>query len=65
MSWSMIEPDEPPICECKYDEARDEMDHEDCPFHCDVVEDSAQQEADLVERKKPSLTGVNEQEDAA
>jgi hypothetical protein len=36
MSWSMLEPEEPPICECKYDEARDGMDRDDCPFHCDL-----------------------------
>ena len=30
----MLEPDDPPICECRYDEARDEMDRDDCPFHC-------------------------------
>jgi hypothetical protein len=38
MSWSLEEPEEPPICECKYDEARDEMDREDCLFHCDLAD---------------------------
>ena len=65
MSWSMLEPDEPLVCECKYDETRDEMDREDCHFHCELVEDPAQQEAQRVERKKPTLTGVNERKDAA
>ena len=41
MSYSMRVPDEPPECECRYDEARDEMDREDCPFHCDWLEDTA------------------------
>ena len=36
MSFSMLEPDDPPICECRYDGARDEMDRDDCPFHCDL-----------------------------
>ena len=36
MSYSFREPEWPAICECKYDEARDEMDREDCPFHCDL-----------------------------
>jgi hypothetical protein len=42
MSWSMIEPEELPVCECKYDEARDEMDRGDCPFHYDLVDNSPQ-----------------------
>jgi len=32
MSFSMLEPEDPPICECRYDEARDEMDRDDCRF---------------------------------
>ncbi len=36
MSWSMRLPEDPPVCECKYDEIRDEMDRDDCPFHCDL-----------------------------
>jgi hypothetical protein len=39
MSFSMIEPDEPMDCECRYDEIRDRMDRDDCPFHCDLPED--------------------------
>ena len=30
MSYSFREPEWPTVCECKYDEARDEMDREDC-----------------------------------
>ena len=36
VSYSFREPEWPPICECKYDEARDEMDREDCRFHCNM-----------------------------
>jgi hypothetical protein len=61
----MREPEEAPICECKYDEARDEMDREDCPFHCDLVEDVPQQEAHPVRRKRPDSTTANPREDAA
>ena len=32
----MLVPDDPPICECRYDQTRDEMDRDDCPFHCDL-----------------------------
>jgi len=35
----MLEPEDPPICECRYDEARDEMDRDDCPFHGNLVDD--------------------------
>jgi hypothetical protein len=48
----MIKLEEPPICECKYDEVRDEMDCEDCAFHCDLVDDVPQHEAHLIQRKK-------------
>lgn len=27
-------PEEDPVCECKYDEAHDRRNREDCPFHC-------------------------------
>jgi hypothetical protein len=33
------------------------MDREDCPFHCDLVEDVPQQEARSTPRKKPDSTG--------
>jgi hypothetical protein len=64
MSWSMMEPEGPPICECKYDEARDEMDREDCPFHYDLVEDSFEQ-SHTVHRKAPTSTTAKQHEDAA
>ena len=63
MSWSLIEPEEPLGCECKYDAERDEMDREDCPFHCDAVEDASQPEAPVV--RKAFARGARPQEDAA
>lgn len=64
MSWSMIEPEEPAVCECKYDEARDEIDRGDCPFHYDLVEDSLQPDAHPVRRRTPASAVANQQEDA-
>ena len=55
MSWSMLEPDEPLVCECKYDEARDEMDCEDCPFHHDL-DDQPDPVEECQEDRKPPLT---------
>jgi hypothetical protein len=53
MSWSMLEPDDPLVCECKYDEARDEMDQEDCPIHCDLVDQPNPMEGPREDRKPP------------
>ena len=57
MSYSFLEPEWPAVCECKYDQARDEMDREDCPFHFDLVDDSAGEETQTAPRKKPGGTG--------
>ena len=38
VSYSFREPEWPAVCECKYDETRDEMDREDCPFHWDLAD---------------------------
>jgi hypothetical protein len=65
MSWSMLEPEDPLVCECKYDEARDEMDREDCPFHCSMVDDVPQQEAHPIQRKMPDSTTTKKREEAA
>lgn len=59
----MLEPEEPLGCECKYDAERDEMDREDCPFHCAAVEDAARQEAPVV--RKAVARRARSQEDAA
>ena len=33
MSWSLEEPEWPPVCECVYDEARDEVFRGNCSLH--------------------------------
>jgi hypothetical protein len=57
MSFSFRLPEEDPTCECKYDEVRDRMDWEDCPFHGHILEEEAAEvlEAD---RKPPVSVGV-------
>ena len=57
MSYSFREPEWPAVCECKYDEARDEMDREDCPFHFDLVEDTAEKEVRTAVPKRPARMG--------
>ena len=57
MSYSFEEPEWPAVCECKYDEARDEMDRENCPFHFDLVDDRADEEALIAPRKRPTRQG--------
>jgi len=64
MSWSMREPEEPPVCECKYDQAHDRMDREDCHFHCDLV-DLPEQELHSIHARKPPSPTASLQEDAA
>jgi hypothetical protein len=61
----MLEPEEPLTCECKYDETCDEMDREECPFHCDLVDEVSQLEAHPAQRKKPDSAAANQKEDAA
>ena len=51
MSYSFLEPEWPAVCECKYDEARDEMDREDCPFHCHI-QDVIAEALEMATRKK-------------
>jgi hypothetical protein len=62
MSYSFEEPPLPPICECKYDEARDEMDRDDCPFHCDLV---AGFELVADSAKRPCSVSLEDDADAA
>jgi hypothetical protein len=38
MSYSMEEPEWPPMCECVYDEERDEIDRGNCQLHCNQEE---------------------------
>jgi len=61
----MREPEEEPVCECRYDEARDVMDRDDCPFHCDLPPDQPAGMRELdelqgprpVKRKKAAIAG--------
>ena len=55
MSYSFREPEEPAVCECKYDPINDRMDCEDCRFHCDPVEDPPEIEVLRPERKRPKV----------
>ena len=57
MSYNFLEPEWPAVCECKYDGVRDEMDREDCPFHVDLVDDAAAEEAQTASRKRPTRKG--------
>jgi len=52
VSYSFREPEWPAVCECRYDEVRDEMDREDCPFHCDASDRPAEAAVYLA-RKMP------------
>ena len=58
MSFSFRLPEEEPVCECTYDGIRDRMDREDCPFHCDIVEDTEPAEVRDTDRKPPASVGV-------
>jgi hypothetical protein len=57
VSYSFLEPEWPAVCECKYDEARDEMDREDCPFHCDLVENATEKKVGTATLKRSGQTG--------
>jgi hypothetical protein len=58
MSFSFRLPEEDPICECRYDEIRDRMDREDCPFHCDLVDDTELAGVQQAGRKPLAAMGV-------
>jgi hypothetical protein len=60
MSYSLREPEEPTICECKYDEIRDRMDRDDCPFHCDLADDAPEMEVLRLGRKRPTVEALGE-----
>ena len=57
MSYSFREPEEPAVCECKYDDIRDRMDRDDCPFHCELVDDAAEMEVRTAKRQG-SIVGI-------
>jgi hypothetical protein len=64
MSFSFRLPEEDPVCECRYDEIRDRMDREACPFHCDIVDDEP---AGVLEaaRKPPASVGLTDKKIAS
>ena len=53
MSYSFRLPEEDPVCECKYDEAHDRMNREDCLFHSNLDDDAIAGSILDVERKPP------------
>ena len=54
MSYSFSESEWPAYCECKYDEAQDEMDREDCPFHFELEDDASRDRLQIPKPKKQS-----------
>jgi len=58
----MQEPDWPPVCECKYDEASDQMDGDDCLIHWDLDDGlSLMQESPIVLKKPVTIAGRDEE----
>jgi hypothetical protein len=55
LSYSFREPEEPAVCDCKYDEIQDRMEREDCLLHCDLLDDVPEIEASHTERKRPTV----------
>ncbi len=65
MSYSMLEPESEPICECKYDAAHDRMDREDCFFHCDMEDEVLLPPENQTALKKPPAIAKRDEENAA
>ena len=65
MSFSFQEPDWPPVCECQYDEVRDEIDRGNCEIHCDTAEEIAVQPETQITPKKPAAIAESKEESAA
>ena len=55
MSYSLEEPEWPPVCECTYDEIRDEVFRGNCPLHYEEQEDPVP-----AERKPPNVARRSE-----
>lgn len=64
VSYSFQEPEWPVFCECKYDEARDEMDREDCSIHQDLIEQTREESNPLSKPSRP-VTSAESEESAA
>ena len=65
MSFSLQPPEEPPVCECRYDEIHDVMDREDCAIHCDFADLADSPEPLALERKRATVARGDEREDVA
>lgn len=65
MSFNMLEPEEEPCCECWYDETRDRMDREDCPFHWGLTDEPNMSAASVVKNKGPRGAASRRTEDVA
>lgn len=70
MSYSMLEPESEPVCECKYDPVHDRIDREDCFFHCDMEEEvlmpqEPEQQEHQTAPKEPSVIARRDKENAA
>jgi hypothetical protein len=63
VSFSFREPEEPAVCECKYDEIHDRMDREDCLFHFDLLDDITHIDGGCQERKRPGTEDALENAD--
>jgi hypothetical protein len=56
MSYSFQEPEWPPVCECQYDEVRDEMDRGNCEIHCDTDDETSLPEHRIALKKPVTIT---------
>jgi hypothetical protein len=65
MSYSFQEPEGPPVCECRYDEVRDEVDRGNCQLHCDMEEEASAPAETQVAGKKPTTIARPTKENAA
>ncbi len=65
MSYSMQEPEWPPVCECKYDEIHDRVDREECLLHDDMEEKISPPPENRITFKKPPTIAKHTKEDAA
>ena len=65
MSYSMQEPEWPPVCECKYDEVHDTVDREDCLLHCHMEEEVVPPSENRTTLKKPATIAKRNEENAA
>ena len=64
MSYSFEEPEWPPVCECRYDAARDEMDRGNCEIHCSMEDEVVPPDIQIT-RKKPPTIEPSKKENAA